>query len=148
VPILKATIEEFEKARNAYENREPLLWVDWPVPSSIIRAFDAPHVYPEFFLNFCQYEGGAVSDHYYSTVKTEGYPDDLCGMSKISPWAHYSGHIYEPRAIISSTQACDSNMSVNKIFHHIKKTFRITALRFHITKTDSMWSILQKILRD
>ncbi|MBN1496049.1 MAG: 2-hydroxyacyl-CoA dehydratase [Spirochaetes bacterium] len=116
--ICHAFLESSGAARADEKEGKPVIWHDWPVPASIIRAFDAASFPPLLFMLISQSKGGAPVDLELEACDDEGITDDMCTFNRIGLGAYLLEQIPGPSAMISITHPCDSTRSSNQLLDY------------------------------
>jgi benzoyl-CoA reductase/2-hydroxyglutaryl-CoA dehydratase subunit BcrC/BadD/HgdB len=118
--VLKAFIEVFTEFGLASKKNSdnPVIWIDWPVPNIIIRAFGLESTCPYAFMTFAQSNGSKFAFDYFQIMSNEGISSDVCGMNRIAMGAFFSGEVIKPTMIFSASYPCDSQTSANQLFEY------------------------------
>jgi len=100
-------------AYNAYQNGEPVAWINFGIPSELFWAMDiVPIVVDSLSANAAAF-GFA---HKYNDLAAEKVPEYLCSNNTILLGSLLAGDVSPPDIMIHPANPCDSNLATYPVF--------------------------------
>lgn len=114
-----ATREMHESVLRAHAKGEPIAWVTWPVPSSIVAAFRLAVFVPENFYSIATASGGDGSTRMCEVADRHGIPAEMCSINRCMLGAQLDGQLPKPSLCITANHPCDGNHAGNAILREL-----------------------------
>ncbi len=103
----------WRKIYNAYQNGEPVAWINFGVPSELFYAMDIIPMAVDALAATAASFGFA---HQYNDLASEKVPEYLCSNNTVLLGSMLAGDVSPPTIMIHPGNPCDSNLGTYPVF--------------------------------
>jgi len=118
---LVAAQEGYIDTLEAFRNGEKIAWIDWMMPSDIVRAAGFKTYVPTGAVTGASSQGPSGGASYAARCEDEGISEVLCSINKTTLGTILAGEIPKPTLCVGGTHPCDPGRVQNTLINYLNQ---------------------------